>query len=67
MTNNTSYDNSEMLLITLSKSMIERIDRQRWNIPRGGFIRRAIESYLKERAKNENHRLQLGNHHDKAE
>jgi len=52
MTNNISYDNSEQLLITLPKSMIERIDIQRWDIPRRGFIRRAIESYL-ERTKRE--------------
>jgi hypothetical protein len=27
--------------------MIERIDRQRGDVPRGRFIRRAIENYLK--------------------
>jgi metal-responsive CopG/Arc/MetJ family transcriptional regulator len=48
MTNSTkSDDNTDKLGITLPKSMIERIDKARGDVPRSRFIRRAIESYLK--------------------
>jgi hypothetical protein len=46
MTNST-LDNTEKLGITLPESTIERIGRQRVDIPRNRYIRRAIERYLK--------------------
>jgi metal-responsive CopG/Arc/MetJ family transcriptional regulator len=46
MTNST-LDNTEKLGITLPKSMIEGVHRERGDVPRSRFIRRAIESYLK--------------------
>jgi metal-responsive CopG/Arc/MetJ family transcriptional regulator len=47
MVYSTLEDNTEKLGITLPKPMIERIDRQRGDVPRSRFNRRAIESYLK--------------------
>ena len=46
-----SDDFTEKLGITLPKSTIERIDRERGDVPRSRYIRRAIESYLKPRSK----------------
>jgi metal-responsive CopG/Arc/MetJ family transcriptional regulator len=47
MVYSTSEDNTEKLGITFPRSMIERTDRQRGNVPRSRFIRRVIENYLK--------------------
>jgi len=47
MVYNTSEDNTEKLGITLPRSMIERIDRQRGDVARSRFIRKVIENNLK--------------------
>ena len=39
-------DNTVKLGITLPKSIIEKIDKKRADIPRSRYIRRAIERYL---------------------
>jgi metal-responsive CopG/Arc/MetJ family transcriptional regulator len=39
-------DNTVKLGMTLPKSVIQKIDQKRGDIPRSRFIRRAIESYL---------------------
>jgi metal-responsive CopG/Arc/MetJ family transcriptional regulator len=39
-------DNTVKLGITLPKSMIQKIDQKRADIPRSRYIRRAIENYL---------------------
>jgi metal-responsive CopG/Arc/MetJ family transcriptional regulator len=39
-------DNTVKLGITLPKSMIEKIDNKRSDIPRSRYIRRAVERYL---------------------
>jgi metal-responsive CopG/Arc/MetJ family transcriptional regulator len=42
-------DRTEKLGITLPKSLLQKIDNQRGDVPRSTFIRRAAESYLKAR------------------
>jgi hypothetical protein len=44
---NIGLDNTEEMGITLPKSILERIDNQRGDIPRSRFIRKVIESYFK--------------------
>jgi metal-responsive CopG/Arc/MetJ family transcriptional regulator len=44
MTNSSPDNNTEKLGITLPKVMIERIDRERGDVPRSRYIRRAIEN-----------------------
>jgi metal-responsive CopG/Arc/MetJ family transcriptional regulator len=39
-------DDTEKLGITLPKSMIQKIDHRRGDIPRSRYIRRAVENYL---------------------
>jgi metal-responsive CopG/Arc/MetJ family transcriptional regulator len=39
-------DNTVKLGITLPKSIIQKIDQKRGDIPRSRYIRRAIEKYL---------------------
>jgi len=39
-------DNTVKLGITLPKSIIQKIDQRRGDIPRSRYIRRAIERYL---------------------
>ena len=41
-----TMDNTVKLGITLPKSMIQKIDQKRGNIPRREYIRRVIERYL---------------------
>ena len=42
----TTTDMTAKLGITLPKSMIQKIDQKRGDIPRSRYIRRAIEKYL---------------------
>jgi metal-responsive CopG/Arc/MetJ family transcriptional regulator len=48
-TRTASYniDRTEKLGITLPKSLLQKIDNKRGDIPRSTYIRRAVESYLK--------------------
>ena len=48
MTSNTIVvtDNTVKLGITLPKSIVQKIDKKRADIPRSRYIRRAIERYL---------------------
>jgi len=48
MTSSTNVvtDNTVKLGITLPKSIIQKIDQKRGDIPRSRYIRRAIEKYL---------------------
>jgi len=39
-------DNTAKLGITLPKSIVQKIDKKRADIPRSRYIRRAIERYL---------------------
>jgi hypothetical protein len=41
-----AMDMTVKLGITLPKSIIQKIDQRRGDIPRSRFIRRAVESYL---------------------
>jgi metal-responsive CopG/Arc/MetJ family transcriptional regulator len=41
-----TMDMTVKLGITLPKSMIQKIDQKRGDIPRSRFIRRAVESFL---------------------
>ena len=41
-----AFDNTVKLGITLPKSTIQKIDKNRGDIPRSRFIRIAVESYL---------------------
>jgi metal-responsive CopG/Arc/MetJ family transcriptional regulator len=41
-----TIDMTIKLGITLPKSIIQKIDQRRGDIPRSRFIRRAVESYL---------------------
>jgi len=43
---NVVTDNTVKLGITLPKSIIQKIDQKRGDIPRSRYIRRAIERYL---------------------
>jgi hypothetical protein len=47
MPGTTNLDKTEKLGITLSASILQKIDSKRGDIPRSRYIRRAIESYLK--------------------
>ena len=49
MISTTKVDRTEKLGITLPKSLLQKIDKNRGDIPRSKYIRRAIESYLKGR------------------
>jgi metal-responsive CopG/Arc/MetJ family transcriptional regulator len=49
MVSSTKIDRTEKLGITLPISLLQKIDNKRGDIPRSKYIRRAIESYLKER------------------
>jgi hypothetical protein len=42
----TTTDMTVKLGITLPKSMIQKIDHRRGDIPRSRYIRRAVEKYL---------------------
>lgn len=42
----TTQDRTEKLGITLPKSILQKIDDKRGDIPRSTYIRRAIESFL---------------------
>jgi hypothetical protein len=42
----TAMDMTVKLGITLPKSMIQKIDQKRGDIPRSRYIRRAVEKYL---------------------
>ena len=42
----TTMDMTVKLGITLPKSMIQKIDQKRGDIPRSRYIRRAVEKYL---------------------
>ena len=42
----TTMDMTEKIGITLPKSIIQKIDQKRGDIPRSRYIRRAIERYL---------------------
>jgi metal-responsive CopG/Arc/MetJ family transcriptional regulator len=42
----TTMDMTVKLGITLPRSMIQKIDKKRGDIPRSRYIRRAIERYL---------------------
>ena len=41
-----TMDNTVKLGITLPKSIVQKIDKKRADIPRSRYIRRAIERYL---------------------
>jgi metal-responsive CopG/Arc/MetJ family transcriptional regulator len=47
-----TMDMTVKLGITLPKSIIQKIDQRRGDIPRSRYIRRAIERYLAIRTKN---------------
>jgi metal-responsive CopG/Arc/MetJ family transcriptional regulator len=47
MVNSTKEDRTEKLGITLPKLLLQKIDKNRGDIPRSKYIRRAVESYLK--------------------
>ena len=49
MVGRTKIDRTDKLGITLPVSLLHKIDKMRGDIPRSTFIRRAIESYIKER------------------
>ena len=49
MVGTTKSDRTEKLGITLPKSLLNKIDGRRGDVPRSTFIRRAVESYLKSR------------------
>jgi metal-responsive CopG/Arc/MetJ family transcriptional regulator len=40
-------DRTEKLGITLPVSLLQKIDKNRGDVPRSTYIRRAVESYLK--------------------
>jgi metal-responsive CopG/Arc/MetJ family transcriptional regulator len=42
-------DRTEKLGITLPISLLQKIDKNRGDVPRSKFIRRAVESFLKGR------------------
>jgi hypothetical protein len=42
----TTMDITEKIGITLPKSILQKIDQKRGDIPRNRYIRRAIEKYL---------------------
>jgi metal-responsive CopG/Arc/MetJ family transcriptional regulator len=46
-TTTVTRDRTEKRGITLPKSVLQKIDNRRGDIPRSTFIRRAIENYLK--------------------
>ena len=43
-----AVDKTEKVGITLPKSILQRIDKVRGDIPRSTYIRRAVEIYLKQ-------------------
>jgi metal-responsive CopG/Arc/MetJ family transcriptional regulator len=43
-----AVDRTEKVGITLPKSILQRIDKVRGDIPRSTYIRRAVEVYLKQ-------------------
>ena len=45
----TKIDRTEKLGITLPKSLLQKMDNKRGDVPRSTFIRRAAETYLKGR------------------
>jgi metal-responsive CopG/Arc/MetJ family transcriptional regulator len=49
MVSTTKEDRTEKLGITLPISLLQKIDKNRGDVPRSKLIRRAIESYLKGR------------------
>ena len=49
MVNRTTIERTEKLGITLPMALLQKIERERGDIPRSTFIRRAVESYLKGR------------------
>jgi metal-responsive CopG/Arc/MetJ family transcriptional regulator len=46
-TKSYNEDKTEKLGITLPVSLLQKIDKNRGGVPRGKYIRRAAESYLK--------------------
>jgi metal-responsive CopG/Arc/MetJ family transcriptional regulator len=48
-TKSYNEDRTEKLGIILPLSLLQKIDKNRGDVPRSKFIRRAIESYIKER------------------
>jgi metal-responsive CopG/Arc/MetJ family transcriptional regulator len=48
MVSTTKIDRTEKLGITLPISLLKQIENKRGDVPRSTFIRKAIESYLKE-------------------
>ena len=48
----TTTDMTVKLGITLPKSILQKIDQTRADIPRSRYIRRAIENYLRNSSKN---------------
>ena len=42
----TTMDMTEKIGITLPKSILQKIDQKRGDIPRSRYIRRAVERYL---------------------
>ena len=46
ITTTSVNDRTYKLGITLSKSIVQKIDKQRGDIARSRYIRRAVESYL---------------------
>jgi metal-responsive CopG/Arc/MetJ family transcriptional regulator len=48
MVSTTASDRTEKLGITLPISLLKQIENKRGDIPRSTFIRRAVESYLRE-------------------
>jgi len=47
MVSTTESDKTEKPGITLPVSLLQKIDKNRGDVPRSTYIRRAVESYLK--------------------
>jgi metal-responsive CopG/Arc/MetJ family transcriptional regulator len=48
MVRTTDVDRTQKLGVTLPISLLQKIDNKRGDIPRSTYIRRAVESYLRE-------------------
>jgi metal-responsive CopG/Arc/MetJ family transcriptional regulator len=51
MVSTTNSDRTEKLGITLPTSILQKVDKERGDIPRSTYIRRAVENYLKVKGK----------------
>ena len=46
VSNTTTTDRTRKIAITLPKSVLQKIDNERGDVPRSRYILRAVESYL---------------------